>query len=150
MAGYRANIHGKFTLRVWTVTKKEQEELGSGKDGFSGRKSPPEVPSDCPSVPLEHSGSAAPVLSQESAWFREEHTVLLGSFLALPYQLSTMHRSHPRAGGCWERRFPGGQEAPTVARAAALLDLEPRITFPSICNAYGPSPKDVWLWIISL
>lgn len=114
-------LQNKHPWEVHTVgmDNVEQEELKSGEDGFSGRKSPPEVPSDCLSVPLEHSGSAAPVLSQKSAWCREEHTVPLGSCLALPYQLSTMHRSRPKAGGCWERSFPGGKEALTMARAAA-------------------------------
>lgn len=121
---------------VWTMTEKEQEELESGQDGFSGRKNLPEVPRECPSVPLDHRGSATPVLSQDCAWFREEHTVPLGSFLALPSQLSTQHRSHPKAGSCWERRLPGGQETPrraggpTVARAAALLQPGTRDNIP--------------------
>lgn len=143
-AGYRTNTHRKLPLCVWTMTEKEQEELEGGEDGFSGRKSPPEVPSDCASVPLDHSGSAAPVPSQESAWFREDRAVPPGSFLALPYQLSTMHRSCPKAGGCWERRLPGGQElaeAPAVARAAALFQpgAGGNVPFPLTCQ--WPLPK---------
>lgn len=110
MAGYRTNIHGKFTLCVWTLTEKEQEELGSAEDGFSERKNPPEVPSGCLSVPLGHSGSASPVLRQECAWFGEEHTVPLGSLLALPYSSAQGTDPTPRLLGKEAPRRAGGPQ----------------------------------------
>lgn len=73
-------------------------------------------------MPSDHSlSSAAPVHSQKFAWFREEHDVPAGSFLALPYQLSTTCTDHVPSleaiekGGC---KLLGSEE---LAKAATLL-----------------------------
>lgn len=88
---------------------------------ISGRNSPLQVPSNCPSVPSDHSLSAAPVQGRKFARFREEHDVPVGSFLALPYQISTTCTDHVPSleaiekGGC---KLPGREE---LAKAATLL-----------------------------
>lgn len=87
----------------------------------SGRNSPLQVPSNRPSVPSDHSLFAASVQGRKFHQFREEHDVPVGSFLALPYQLSTTCTDHVPSleaiekGGC---KLPGREE---LAKAATLL-----------------------------
>lgn len=88
---------------------------------ISGRNSPLQVASNCPSVPSDHSLSATPVQGQKFAQFREERDAPVGSSLALPYQLSTTCTDHVpgleaiEKGGC---KLPGREE---LAKAATPL-----------------------------
>lgn len=143
----------KFTLGVWTMTEKEQEELEGGEDGLSEVKAHQRflliVPL-CHWIPVDQ-------LHQFSA----RHLPGLGrsrlSHLAASWPCPTSSAQCTDPVPRLEAVGKGGSQEgrswlrpPLWPGQLLCSDLEPGTTSPSLCNTNGPSPKDVCVWIISL
>lgn len=137
MAGYRTNVPRRFTLCVWTVTEKEQEELGSGEDSQEGKTHQRFLLT----VPLCHW-----ITVDQLHQFSARNVPGLGrntlSHLAASWPCPTSSAQFtdpiPRLLGKEAPRRAGG---PTVARAAALLQPGTWDNIPFPLQHLWPFPK---------